>query len=121
MSISLMRPPQIEGVLVVALYADLTVAGWALTDTGGHYVVSNLPAGDYKVWAKADGYAAEFYNDVHYYPNAELVTVTPPDETVDINFALVPGSTISGHVFEPNGTTPIEGAKILVVITLPAR
>jgi hypothetical protein len=45
---------------------------------------------------------------------ATPVSVTAPDDTPNINVTLEPGGTISGHVYQSDGTTPVEGAIIWV-------
>ncbi|MFC2059552.1 carboxypeptidase regulatory-like domain-containing protein [Chloroflexota bacterium] len=81
--------------------------GEAETDTNGHYVISNLPTGNYGVRVEASGYATEWYNNKYYKDEAMPVPVTAPNDTQNINFSLDSGGSISGHVYESDNTTPI--------------
>lgn len=71
--------------------------------------------GTYRVTASSDGYITEYYNNTTNYAAATGVTVTSSTTTPNINFALDLGGTISGTVFEEDGTTPINGAFIRVL------
>jgi len=85
--------------------------GWAQTNENGYYVTTGLPAGDYAVQARPTGnYIWELYQNAYYPSDADSVTVTVPDNTPGIDFSLEEGGTISGNVYQSDGTTPIEGA-----------
>ncbi len=76
-------------------------------NTDGSYTVANVPSGSYLVSAFSSGYTREWYNDVYNQNEATPVTVDAPDITTDINFGLERGGTISGHIYESDGITPI--------------
>ena len=96
------------------LYAvDYATGDWmAGVNTGpdGSYRLE-LPSGDYKVGTCADcsghSYLDEWYNDKLDRDAAERITVTAPAETSGIDFHMARGGTISGHVYEQDGVTPI--------------
>lgn len=84
------------------------------TQSDGSYKTGGLPAGVYAVRVIATGFAVELYDDTHYIFEAELVSVNPPNDTLGINFNLVPGGSVVGHVYRSDGITPIAYAEISV-------
>jgi len=83
------------------------------------------PDGSYRLWLKtgsyliavagmtgAPGYVPEWYNDHYDASNADPVQVIAPSETSGIDFYLAKAGSISGHVYEEDGTTPIAGASV---------
>jgi hypothetical protein len=83
------------------------------------------PDGSYRLWLNtgsyligvagmtgAPGYVPEWYNDHYDASNADPVQVTAPGETSGIDFYLARAGSISGHVYEEDGTTPIAGANV---------
>jgi len=107
---------QADGTTPIAeadIYAELVDGGygmWAMTASDGSYTIRGLVSGSYRVRAYAEGYIREYYNNVYSYSEATLVSVTAPSDTPNIDFTLDVGGTISGHVYQADGTTPIEGA-----------
>jgi hypothetical protein len=85
---------------------------WSRQD-GSYIVGNNIYSGAYWVKAEADGYSSEYYNDKPDSASADLVTVTIPNNTPGINFALTAGGSITGFVYEDDGTTPIYGARVM--------
>ncbi|MDI6689294.1 MAG: carboxypeptidase regulatory-like domain-containing protein [Actinomycetota bacterium] len=84
--------------------------GWqasisTLTDKNGYYALIGLPSGEYyRVYTSNDqGYIDECYNNKLKWETADIVAVTAPNETPDINFALAKGGTISGRVTDEVG------------------
>ena len=72
-----------------------------------------VPSGSYRVWAQADGWVGEYYDDAHTYQDAAVITVAAPEERTGIDFALRQASaTITGHVYDEAGATPIAGATV---------
>jgi hypothetical protein len=75
----------------------------------GTYSLPGLPEGSYQVTASAAGYTGQTSNPINVGPGG-----TPTQ-----NFALAPLSgTISGTVFESDGTTPINAATVACTGTL---
>jgi hypothetical protein len=87
-------------------------SGW--TDADGHYRLSALAAGNYRVYAKFNpGYAEEYYLDSHSWSGSTLVPVTVGEETAGIDFTLEPGGTISGRIVDLDGN-PVYGVSVLL-------
>ncbi len=93
---------------------DEAIGKWVGTATGddGSYSL-RLPSGSYKVWANADAWVGEFYDNLNRIENATVITVVAPEERSGIDFALTEASaTIKGHVYQEDGTTPIIAARV---------
>jgi len=72
------------------------------TDSNGNYIINYLRTGTYTIFVTADGYVSD---------SETGVSVTAGQTTSNKNFTLgTSGGTISGTVYESDGTTPIEGA-----------
>ncbi|MDY6787696.1 MAG: carboxypeptidase regulatory-like domain-containing protein, partial [candidate division WOR-3 bacterium] len=73
------------------------------SDSLGYYCLTNLRTGYYKVLADAgmgSGYVFEYYNDKTSMSDADLVYVSEPDTTADIDFILEEGNKITGTVYD---------------------
>jgi hypothetical protein len=83
----------------------------------GSYLISGLPASDYRVEVSAAGYAYEMYNDFHYggLSSATPVAVYQTMTTGLIDFELEPGGDVSGTVYESDGVTPIEDVSVMII------
>ena len=90
-------------------------AGWgqAITSSDGSYNII-LPPGDYKVRVIASGYAREYYDNVTPSHEATIINVTEGSHIGNIDFDLTEGGSISGHVYQSDGITPIAGAEVFV-------
>jgi hypothetical protein len=85
-----------------------------VTISNGTYRMAGLDGGDYTVQVKADGYTAEWYLDAVNCQYEATTIVVLNDHTIGpVDFALDPGSVITGHVYADDGTTPIAGATVL--------
>ena len=83
------------------------------TDDQGAYSISGLFTGDWKVIALGDTtYAFEFYNNKDDWSLADVVHITSPDSTSNIDFTLELGGSISGTVYKQDGSTPLSEAYV---------
>lgn len=92
----------------------------AMTDANGQFWLGALRAGDYAVSVEAAGFAPEFYRDQNSLLDADLLTVTPPDEIGDIDIYLAMKSAIAGRVVDANDGSPLVRAQI-AIYPLPLR
>jgi hypothetical protein len=79
--------------------------GFDFTDSAGIYVIQELQADDYYVYAFAPGYIGEFYDGVYTWEEATLVT---PD-AYDIDFYLAPCGLGGGRI---SGVISSEGSQV---------
>jgi hypothetical protein len=99
---------------------DLSATPWsggnfsATTASDGSYALFGLPTDDYVVRVIAPGYAREYYDNVTASYEAESVLVTVLHEASGIDFSLTEGGSISGHIYQSDGITPIAGAEVNV-------
>jgi len=94
----------IEGATVIATSGAGGGSGSATTNEFGDYSILDLPAGTYSILAQADGFITG---------QLAGVVVTAGTDTPDQDFALVAMGSISGTVYESDGTTTIEGATVI--------
>jgi len=81
------------------------------TNENGEYTVEVRP-GHYFVFASAEGFNGEFFDDAREFENADLVEVVPDSHTTGIDFELTPRSSISGTVTVQATGEPIAGAVV---------
>ena len=89
------------------------------TDASGNYTLA-VPSGSYRVQACAEcsqpttpaNLVNEWYLESATEGGASPVSVTAPNDTPNINFTLEVGGTISGFVYEVDGTTPIPNLRV---------
>jgi hypothetical protein len=103
----------------VRVHAHLTTGEWVtlsdLTDLDGGY---SLWLSTHRYFAvtnpcdRGDRWVGEWYSNTYQMANATPVNVVAPDETSGIDFYLAEAGSISGHVYEEDGTTPIAGAGV---------
>lgn len=100
----------ISGAHVVAYYWETGVlAGQAYTSADGSYSIAGLTLPRYGVKADAAGFLPEHYGEGGVIP----VVVFAPYGVNNIDFTLTPSSSISGHVYQADGLTPIAGARVV--------
>jgi len=110
------------GGLISGLVTDLAgnpIAGAELFTGGtntvsgpdGSYTIGGLVTGDYTVFARADGFVSEYYDDTLDYQLASPVAVTEGSTTSGIDFSLGSGGSISGTVTDNQGN-PIKDASV---------
>ncbi|MDP6455794.1 MAG: carboxypeptidase regulatory-like domain-containing protein [SAR202 cluster bacterium] len=100
----------IPGAFVHAEMVGNGFGGDAHADVSGHYRIDSLPPGQYRVEARAAGFAQEFYDESDSEASSTAVTVNSTGTTQGIDFTLAGGGAIEGSVFKEDGTTPIGGA-----------
>jgi multiple sugar transport system substrate-binding protein len=97
--------------------ASASNGAWADTDSNGDYSIAVLP-GDYMVWFNDNSGTGTYLNGCHGATGFTIdwnacttVTVGPGDATgIDAQMPL--GMRITGHVFGPDGTTPLENVNV---------
>jgi hypothetical protein len=83
------------------------------SDSEGHFALVNLPAAKYQLTASKRGYRTAFY-DEHQEFNSAIVT-GPDQDTGNLTFRLVPGSTLRG-VVTTEGGDPVENARVMLFL-----
>jgi 5-hydroxyisourate hydrolase-like protein (transthyretin family) len=73
-------------------------------DGAGHYSLTGLPAGQYKVKFDSDEYIIQYYNGKTKQDLGDAITVGPNATVSNVNAILAPGSTLSGSVTDAGGT-----------------
>lgn len=102
----------IAGATVEVIRQDEGGLWEATTESDGNYKVIGLPTGDYKVRAFKSGYAREYYDNVFYSDEAEIIHLDTPEDITGIDFSLTLGGSISGYVYGKEDGKPINGAHI---------
>jgi hypothetical protein len=103
----------LPGAWVSAIDAttDEWIGGPATGDDGSYSIT--VPSGSYRVWADAERWVGEYYDDAHTYAAATVVTVVAPQQRSGVDFALTEATaTIKGYVYQEDGTTPLVGASV---------
>jgi hypothetical protein len=102
-------------------------AGAAKTDENGHYTVHGVPHGkvNVRIYGKQDNESlAKDYVNVWYTEDgkgsiqcimADNVTVNEGEDTSGIDFYLNEGGSISGTVYQSDGSTPIAGLTLIAI------
>jgi hypothetical protein len=91
----------------------------AVTDSEGSYKIEGVALGTYNVGARAVGREEQWYDETNYDLAAD-VAVTPPESVTRVDFRLMRGGTLSGFVYEEDGSTPIQGAHVSAFGQLPS-
>jgi major membrane immunogen (membrane-anchored lipoprotein) len=95
--------------------------GYTNTNSDGTYTVTGLPAGTYYLQTQNNGvnYLNEWWaspNSTLDCNNAQQVTVTAGATTPGKDFQLDLGGTITGTVYQSNGTTPVTGVQVHISV-----
>ena len=84
------------------------------TEIDGSYLLTGIPSGYYKVRAMKEGYAREYYNNVFYSDEAEVIYLSGSEAITGIDFSLNLGGGISGIIFNNKDGSPIENAQVFI-------
>lgn len=104
----------IEGAWVYAMDTGFQYMAGDHSQADGTYTITSLSAGHYYLAVSATDYGGVYYDGGCDDPRATQVEVVPPHDTAGIDFLLAPEATVSGHVYQSNGATPIEGATVSI-------
>ena len=100
-----------DNIDVSACFEDDSFCGWTSVQDDDTYVITGLPAGDYRVHAYQypEGYwIDEVYEETRDWDAYTPVTVTGSTDIPNINFTLELGGAITGVVTDGEGN-PLEG------------
>ncbi len=78
-------------------------------DATGTYTISNLLAGDYKVWIDVLGYGMQFYDHQFNEWSADIVTVYTITKNIDFYLEEQLSTSILGRVVLPDGSPVVGG------------
>jgi putative ABC transport system substrate-binding protein len=98
----------ISGAWVYASSSSGCIYTGGRTSEDGSYTITGLATGSYYVYAIASGYLTEYYDNVYDQAEATPVSVTAPNNTANINFAL--GAWQSGWFVPMIATAGSEGS-----------
>jgi len=92
-------------------FNDRRILRQTRTNEAGEYLIEIRP-GTYIVAAAARGFNSEFFDNASNRSSATPVEVQPEAHTTDIDFDLLPRSTLSGRVTDETSGDPIAGAVV---------
>ncbi|MFV9507442.1 MAG: MSCRAMM family protein [Oscillochloridaceae bacterium umkhey_bin13] len=108
----------LSGVVIFAYGPGFRITS---TNEDGTYRIDNLTAGEYEIEFRplftSEGYIPQYYNNQPNRGNADLVTVTAPNTTSNINAVLVRGARISGCVSASDTGRGISSVRVRVQST----
>lgn len=84
------------------------------TETRGLFLFENLPAGRYVLFAESEGFARQAFGSRGNPLAGVTLSVGPGQQMNDLQFNLIPGSTISGKVLDAAGN-PVPKASVLAL------
>ena len=90
--------------------SSTTYAGSAITDSTGHYAITGLLTGSYKVQFSGGSYVTQFYNSQESVQDADPVGVTYGEATGNINAAVQEAGSIAGTVTDASSQTALASA-----------
>ncbi|MFQ5822427.1 MAG: carboxypeptidase regulatory-like domain-containing protein [bacterium] len=104
----------ILGAVVIAVERRELIPHITFTGSRGFYKLTDLKPGKYFVFAWAEGFIGEYYDNARNFSEADPVFVHSGQVKVGINFGLAPKVhrgvyAISGKVHSAETNTPIEG------------
>ena len=87
-------------------------SNWSSTDQNGDFSISVSDPGKYRLRIQPNGYA-----NASIFYSSEF-TITTGEEKIDFSTLRSPAPTLTGFVYETNGTTPHGDARVRVVDTV---
>jgi protocatechuate 3,4-dioxygenase beta subunit len=109
----------IANAMIFINSSDNPCGSYVTTDENGNYLIEGLVSGNYMVYASAEGYLGEYYDNAYSPDKAAVVQVAEPNRTSNVSFALGLGATITGRVVDTKGD-PIAGAYVVAYQDLSA-
>ncbi|HEY6289981.1 MAG TPA: carboxypeptidase-like regulatory domain-containing protein [Terriglobia bacterium] len=105
----------VAGARVLAVPEGVATGAYSvfpvIADTSGHFVISGLSPGRYRLEAHADDFVTQAYGARAPQLPGKLVEVGPGQHVSDVTFHIFPCGAISGTVRDENGK-PVAGATV---------
>ncbi len=109
------------GVFVVN--AKRETVDFESVDNNARYMFTGLPSGDYRLFLSYSGsedYLSEWYDGKRSFEAAAPVSVTAPNERLNVNFTLEPASHLNGFVTDAAGNRLVEEKTPLLLVAYNA-
>lgn len=105
------------GAHVFAVHVITNEKHHALSNEDGAYAIEGLATGNgaYAVFAEAEGFRGEFYDNANNLLNAKLLSVIEGQSLEGIDLSLALGSAISGRVVEAVNGNPLAKAAVIIL------
>jgi hypothetical protein len=101
-------------VLVLTAAASASTPLKFVTETRGLFLFENLPPGRYVLFAESEGFARQVFGSRGNPLAGIALSLAPGQEMNDLQFNLIPGSTISGKTLDAAGN-PVPKATVLAL------
>jgi protocatechuate 3,4-dioxygenase beta subunit len=101
-------------VLVLTAAASASTPLKFVTETRGLFLFENLPPGRYVLLAESEGFARQVFGSRGNPLAGIALSLAPGQEMNDLQFNLIPGSTISGKTLDAAGD-PVRKATVLAL------
>src|SRR5580700_1356541 len=101
-------------VLVLTAAASASTPLKFVTETRGLFLFENLPPGRYVLLAESEGFARQVFGSRGNPLAGITLSLAAGQEMNDLEFNLIPGSTISGKVLDAAGN-PVRKATVLAL------
>jgi len=108
----------IENLHIAAIrVSDHAWFGGPNTDASGYYTFAGVPPTDVYIYACSrcnnHPYVDEYYDDALTESEATVLSVSIGVTVTNVNFTLAVGGSISGHVYQADGVTPIADVHVM--------
>jgi len=84
------------------------------SDSSGHFIISGLPAGKYRLRIEANRFAAQSYGESRFGGRGKDVEVAAGQHVTGLDVRLIPCGVITGAVHDESGD-PVEGAMLQAI------